>query len=345
MQRCSSRLRVTRTHRATLSRNHPRWLPKACAGASDGDTSFVRRQILSAGAAAVVVGLVGTAHASETPPPRGAGTVEQLEVLAKRAYEARDLENADTFLSRIIALEPNEAVWRERRAQVRVDLKRFEAALVDFDDAQRRRPPEYRSLGLLANRGLANEGLARWQEAVDDYSESIRLAREIGAEQPYVYNSRGNSLASLGRYEEALSDYEAARAVFQRSHNLSGSIYAQSNKGLMLVQVGREEEGERELRSVMRRAPGSIDTRAALAAIAYARGDLIEAEELWNWACTAINSGQLRENGPVLDGCALYRDPDWLGRIRRWPPIMVSRLGAFLNLQGGAVQSAMGGAN
>eukprot|EP00959_Pyramimonas_sp_CCMP1952_P338661 7092051-Pyramimonas_sp.AAC.2 len=32
------------------------------------------------------------------------------------------------------------------------------------------------------------------------------------------------------------------------------------------------------------------------------RGEEKEAEELWDWACSRINSGQLMEGGPVLDG-------------------------------------------
>ena len=58
-----------------------------------------------------------------------------------------------------------------------------------------------------------------------------------------------------------------------------------------------------------------------------------KAEENWGWACQKINSGVMVENGPALDGCAQYRDSDWLGRIRRWPPVMVERMAAFVNLQ------------
>jgi hypothetical protein len=81
--------------------------------------------------------------------------------------------------------------------------------------------------------------------------------------------------------------------------------------------------GIQELRAVARRAPGSIDMRAAMAAIYWAAGEEEKAEEVWNWACSRINSGQLLPGGPVLDSCEKYADADWLGRIRRWPPVMV----------------------
>lgn len=78
-----------------------------------------------------------------------------------------------------------------------------------------------------------------------------------------------------------------------------------------------------ELKAVARRAPGSIDMRAAIAAIYWSAGRQEKAEEYWQWACSKINSGQLVPGGPVLDSCDRYRDGDWLRRIRRWPPVMV----------------------
>ena len=61
-----------------------------------------------------------------------------------------------------------------------------------------------------------------------------------------------------------------------------------------------------ELTAVARRAPGSIDMRAALAAIYWAAGEQQQAEKTWNWACSKINSGQLVPGGPVLDSCDRY---------------------------------------
>lgn len=98
------------------------------------------------------------------------------------------------LLTRIIALEPENGAWYERRAQVLVDLKRFEPAVNDFNTAVSLYAPDYRSLGLLSNRALAYEGLSDWEAAVRDYSEAIRLSRDIGGVPPYVLNSRGNAL-------------------------------------------------------------------------------------------------------------------------------------------------------
>ena len=114
--------------------------------------------------------------------------------------------------------------------------------------------------------------------------------------------------------------------------SLSGAIYAQSNAALMLAELGRIDEAIEDMEKVKRRAAGSVDMRAALAALYWSRGEEQRAEDNWNWSCTAINSGQMVEGGPVLDGCELYRDYDWLGRIRRWPPSMVQKFKRFIEL-------------
>lgn len=266
-------------------------------------------------------------------PSRAAPSFDELERRAKAAYNQRDLVTARDALTAIVDMEPNEPVWLERRAQVYVDLKRFEEAISDYDAAARLQPPEYRSLGALSNRALAYEGLSRWREAVDAYTEAITYSEMIGAVPPYVLNSRGNCFVSLGEYARALDDYERAAEIFQRSRNLSGAIYAGSNAALVKAQLGRTDEAIADMEKIKRRAAGSVDMRAALAAMYWRRGDEERAEENWNWSCEKINSGQLVEGGPVLDGCELYRDFDWLARVRRWPPLMVESFRDFTQLR------------
>ena len=214
-----------------------------------------------------------------------------------------------------------------------MDLKQFTAALADFDAAVALQPPGFVSLGLLANRALAREGLADWAGAAEDYTRAILLSAGVGFDAPYLLNGRGNARAALGQYELALEDFRAASAVFQSIKNLSGVIFADSNAALMEAQLGRDEVATAHMAAVARRAAGSIDMRAALAAQRWAAGDEQGAEADWNWACTRINSGIVTPGGPVLDGCALYRDDTWVRTIRRWPPRMAARLADFLALR------------
>ena len=307
----------------------------AAADSDDDDEGKGGRRDVLAGCVALLsaLALAPTATAADIVDTGGYMSFEELEARARAAYRAKRLDEARDLLTRIIGMEPEDGTWRERRAQVLVDLKQFQAAIEDFDAAESLYDKDYKSLGLFSNRALAREGLSDWSGAVRDYTECINLSREIGGVPPYVLNSRGNAFSSLGRYDEALGDYEEAAKTFQVMKNLSGAIYARSNAALTLAELGRDEEAMREMEAVARRAAGSIDMRAALAAMHWSRGEEDEAERDWNWACEKINSGVLTEGGPALDGCALYRDSDWLGRIRRWPPSMVSKMDDFIRLR------------
>ena len=307
----------------------------AAADNDDDDEGKGGRRDVLAGCVALLsaLALAPTATAADIVDTGGYMSFEELEARARAAYRAKRLDEARDLLTRIIGMEPEDGTWRERRAQVLVDLKQFQAAIEDFDAAESLYDKDYKSLGLFSNRALAREGLSDWSGAVRDYTECINLSREIGGVPPYVLNSRGNAFSSLGRYDEALGDYEEAAKTFQVMKNLSGAIYARSNAALTLAELRRDEEAMREMEAVARRAAGSIDMRAALAAMHWSRGEEDEAERDWNWACEKINSGVLTEGGPALDGCALYRDSDWLGRIRRWPPSMVSKMDDFIRLR------------
>ncbi len=48
---------------------------------------------------------------------------------------------------------------------------------------------------------------------------------------------------------------------------LDGAIFSASNAALMLAQLGDEEAALGEMKRIARRAPGSVDMRAALAAL------------------------------------------------------------------------------
>ncbi len=123
----------------------------------------------------------------------------------------------------------------------------------------------------------------------------------------------------------------------------TGSVFAFSNAAMMAVQLGDEAGALREMQvwlmvynpmasidiaimsqptptqGIARRAPGSVDVRAALAAIYWSQGQTAAAEAEWQFACDNITAG-----------CSKYQDDDWLSRIRRWPPVMVGKMADFL---------------
>lgn len=52
---------------------------------------------------------------------------------------------------------------------------------------------------------------------------------------------------------------------------VSGAIFAASNAAIMLVQLGDEAGAVLEMQRIARRAPGSADMRAALAALYWSQ--------------------------------------------------------------------------
>ncbi|PSC74586.1 Tetratricopeptide repeat [Micractinium conductrix] len=216
------------------------------------------------------------------------------------------------------------------RAQALVDGKNFSDALRDFDAALALLPADgaVDRARLLSGRGLAYEGLGDWPAALQDYKGSLALA----GGDPYVQNSVGNCHASLGEWQAARQAFLESSEGFQRAAGfrrgrsttprLDGAVFAASNAALMLAQLGDEEGAMHEMEGVARRAPGSVDMRAALAALYWRRGDEARAESEWEFACNSITTG-----------CTKYTDSDWLLRIRRWPPIMVEYLSNFLKLR------------
>lgn len=99
-------------------------------------------------------------------------------------------------------------------------------------------------------------------------------------------------------------------------------MFAASNAALMLAQLGDYTSALKEMEVMQRKAPTSVDLRAALAAMYWHDGKETKAEAMWDAACSKITIG-----------CGKYKDKDWLVRIRRWPPVMVERLDDFLTLK------------
>lgn len=283
-----------------------------------------------------------------SPPPSFATeNGMDLETLATRAYASRDFGVAIRTLDALVRRDPLNVRWREMRATALVDNKRFAEAIADYDTCLRlASAPGSTSSSfpdrprLLAGRGLANEGLSDWVAALDDYTAALEEAKTAGASpDPYILNSRGNCRASLGEWSLAREDYLASAEGFQSARRevggagtlqkrLDGAVFALSNAALMLAQLGDDKRAIKEMQTVARKAPGSADMRAALAAQYWAAGLEAEAENEWEFACSRITVG-----------CSYYQDEEWLRRIRRWPPIMIERLVAFLAVRSASEES------
>lgn len=77
-----------------------------------------------------------------------------------------------------------------------------------------------------------------------DYTRAIDLwGGGRGADiNPFVMSYRGNSLARLGRYEDALKDYKASADLFLLTRDEGDALYARANQALALYEVGEKDD-------------------------------------------------------------------------------------------------------
>ena len=215
------------------------------------------------------------------------------------------------------------------RGNVRLDSKNFKESIQDLNDALKLMPdgekedgtgryPEY--VDTFVQRGLVYEGLAEWQNALNDYDKAIKLWGGGRGENvnPFVLVFRGNVLGRLNKWSDAAIDYNAASSLFLQQKDISGYSDARANEALALYQIGDIDNSVKAMNDVIRKNPGYTDMHVALAADSWSTGNYIKALSEWRFACNDISTG-----------CEKYKDGDWLLRIRRWPPTLVQKLQQF----------------
>jgi len=135
-------------------------------------------------------------------------------------------------------------------------------------------------------------------------------------------NSHDNSLLdAITLYDSAtvktkIGDWVNAYKLYeQASYTQPDFFLAFSSKALASYQLGKYNEAESELRSLIKEYPMCADSRAGLAALLWKKGLIGEAQT--NWAA-------------VLGLDNRYLDKDWLLNFRHWPPAAVEDLFHFL---------------
>lgn len=243
----------------------------------------------------------------QTPWARSGDVMDaiySLEKVAGEKYADRDFGAALDALNRIIDIDGSNPRWYEYRANVLLDAKMFTEALDDFDVCLRLlgTGDSMDKARVMSSKALCLEGIGDFVGAIQGYEASARLAELFGAPpDPYVLNSLGNCHASLGEWKEARRYYLDSAAGFQNSRvsidgvsgsmqrRLDASIYAFSNASLMLAQLGDDVGAIKEMQNIARRAPGSADIRAALAAQFWAQVSvwwhLEIAFIIYRWGC------------------------------------------------------------
>jgi len=292
------------------------------------------------------LGLLRTAFSKLAVDPRQPGARTELEA-AEMAF-SQIIARWEGPLRGTIA---DRVQLRLGRAQTRITInditggklpEKAEAAVQDFNEVVRIMEKEETSAkgtfnypDVFVRRALAREEIAygrrdqtMWAAAAEDYSRAIEMWRDgsRGPDQatglgvnPMVLNFRGNALSQLGRFEEALADYQEASDIFIKDRQLRQASLSRSNEGLALFGTGRADEGLSIMEAVARRDPDLADPHVVLAASYWSRAEIGRAEEQWQLACEKSDGG-----------CSQYKDLAWVQDIRRWPVNLVSQLRSFL---------------
>jgi len=264
--------------------------------------------------------------------------IERYEGVLAKSQEERALLRLGRARARVMLNDIARGRRPEKAAEAVGDLN---VAVGIMEDDFKRNPgkalySEYPDA--LVRRALAKEELKEWEGAVDDYSRAILLWRPppgtldkplrgnavpqegdgLGV-NPLVLNFRGNALSQLGRYTEALSDYQEATDIFLADGEFRQASLSKANEALAMYGDQRFEEAVKTMQAVIRKDPGVTDMHVALAAVYWDSGNVGRAEDEWRFACEKIDTG-----------CQQYKDLTWVSTIRRWPPNLTTALSKFL---------------
>lgn len=140
-----------------------------------------------------------------------------------------------------------------RQAEQMIARRMFENALQTYKKAYALKDKQ--SIDAALGMALAYRGLGAYKNVVDLMGDAMKLAGEDKRLQAKVLNMRGAALVSLAekptdkRLAEGEADFRGAIAANPELHS------AQLNLGVTLLKMGHDEDGVRELKVYVERAP------------------------------------------------------------------------------------------
>jgi|GEM_PF-2852616 len=154
----------------------------------------------------------------------------------KVLIELGRIEDAEKILKRLIELEPNNLDVLFALGAVLESEGKYQDALACYESVSA--TPSKDAVRLWANRGriLFNQGML--EESIKCMNESIRLADGVihGKELSNMYTDLGIVNYYLGRYEDAIFDFEHAVSISKKN------LRAMVNRGNALYMLGRISE-------------------------------------------------------------------------------------------------------
>ena len=185
--------------------------------------------------------------------------------------------NIPTAIRKLHPLPQEELFNAYGRANSYLISGEFVKALKEFNKALELAPE---NPDIYLSRGITNEKLENWRDAIDDYKQanSLYKKRPFSGDDATSFSNLGNAETGLGLWEDALQDYTYAAKL------KSDFIAPQLGRNLVLYQLGRESESIAYFSALVARYPVFADGQAALAVMLFENGDLDKANEAWEVA-------------------------------------------------------------
>lgn len=155
-----------------------------------------------------------------------------------------DLDAALADFDRVIKMQPQNAQVYENRGHVLFDKGNLAAALADFEKAISLSP---RIAAFYSSRGQVLQAMGQVDRGLADCDHAIAIDQGF---------ARGFYCRATALY--ARKDFEGALAAFRKTIELdAGLAEAHGNLGFLLLQMGREEEAEKEFAECVRLDPAT----------------------------------------------------------------------------------------
>jgi tetratricopeptide (TPR) repeat protein len=183
--------------------------------------------------------------AGETPQRRA-------DALFHRGYaqkQNRDYEKAIADYSLAITLNPGNPEYFVQRGVAHKNMGAFDAAFADYATALRL---DADNVNALDARCYANVLMNQLQKALTDCNRSLQLSKTS-----YTLDSRGLVYARLGRFDDAIRDYDAALALDPK---LAASLYG---RGFARLKKGDTAKGNADIAAAKAITPDIAETLRA----------------------------------------------------------------------------------
>ena len=189
-------------------------------------------------------GVAASAHVS---------TPQFYLIKGNQHFQAGYFEEAIDAYDRCIGLSPNVGELYFLRGNAKSAAKRYREASDDYMQAITHREQPILGLGqtknnaisaplvfmAYSNRGNALAELFDYEEALSSYSEAIEMdGQSVSGRGQAIFN-RGNAYLDLGRFDEAIGDYDQTLALHANEVRPQDLLL---NKGNALVMLGRFRE-------------------------------------------------------------------------------------------------------